>query len=94
VCCFVPYALADHDAYTSRLAAALGAFGVEVTGVHAVPTPVAAARQAAMVFVGGGNAFRLLRALQRLGLSWRRTTSPSSGSAKGHGSVNAQRRPA
>ncbi len=65
---FVPYALADHDGYVAQVARALGAFGIEVTGAHAEPDPVAAVRSAAVVFVGGGNTFRLLRALQTLGL--------------------------
>ncbi|MGH3096772.1 MAG: dipeptidase PepE [Streptosporangiales bacterium] len=65
---FVPYALADHDAYTATVAGALGEFGIEVTGIHQAPDPVAAARDAATVFVGGGNSFRLLRTLQDIGL--------------------------
>lgn len=65
---FVPYALADHDGYTATVASALGEFGIEVTGIHRVPDPVAATRDAAVIFVGGGNSFRLLRALQDLDL--------------------------
>lgn len=65
---FVPYALADHDAYTASVAGALARHGVEATGIHAADDPVAAVRDAGVVFVGGGNSFRLLRTLQRLGL--------------------------
>lgn len=62
---FVPYALADRAGYTARVAAALAPFGARVTGLHAVPDPVAAVRAARVLFVGGGNTFRLLAALRR-----------------------------
>ncbi|MGH1565779.1 dipeptidase PepE [Mumia sp. DW29H23] len=65
---FVPYALADHDAYTAKVADALGPLGVAVRGAHAGGDPNAVVAQADAVFVGGGNTFRLLRALQRTGL--------------------------
>ncbi|MFF0223631.1 dipeptidase PepE [Streptomyces sp. NPDC004629] len=65
---FVPYALADHDAYTGKVAAALEPLGIEVTGVHTAADPVAAVREADAVFVGGGNSFRLLTALHTRGL--------------------------
>ncbi|WP_091504859.1 MULTISPECIES: dipeptidase PepE [Amycolatopsis] len=59
---FVPFALADHDAYTAKAAEALAAFGVEVTGAHQ-GDPIALLDAAQAVFVGGGNTFRLLREL-------------------------------
>jgi dipeptidase E len=65
---FVPYALADHDAYTDAVAEAFAHSGVAVRGLHTVPDPLAALAAAEAVFVGGGNTFRLLRALQRGGL--------------------------
>lgn len=65
---FVPHALADHDAYTATVSRALAPHGVEVTGLHTAADPVAAIVSAEAVFVGGGNTFRLLDALQRLGL--------------------------
>lgn len=65
---FVPYALQDHDAYTARVAEALAPLGVRVTGLHRTPDPLAAAGEAEVLFVGGGNTFRLLRAVQRVGL--------------------------
>jgi dipeptidase E len=65
---FVPYALADHDAYTDAVAEAFAHSGVTVRGLHTVPDPLAALAAAGAVFVGGGNTFRLLRALQRGGL--------------------------
>jgi dipeptidase E len=60
---FVPFALADHQGYTERAAAVFSQFDATVTGLHAVPDPQAALREAEVVFVGGGNSFRLLKAL-------------------------------
>ncbi|WP_226029662.1 Type 1 glutamine amidotransferase-like domain-containing protein, partial [Streptomyces hyderabadensis] len=38
---FVPYALADHDAYTARVRGALTGAGIEVRGVHEGGDPLA-----------------------------------------------------
>jgi dipeptidase E len=65
---FVPYALADHDAYTDAVGEAFARSGVTVRGLHTVPDPLAALAATEAVFVGGGNTFRLLRALQQGGL--------------------------
>ena len=65
---FVPYALADHDAYTASIASALEPIGVAVEGVHRSPDPCEAIVGAEAVFVGGGNSFRLLKTLQTTGL--------------------------
>ena len=65
---FAPFALADRDGYTRAVAAALGPLGVDVMGLHAVPDPITAVEGADVLFVGGGNTFRLLRSLRRLGL--------------------------
>ena len=62
---FVPYARADHDDYTAWVAHALGR---EVRGVHRAPDPAAALHTARAVMVGGGNTFRLLATVRRLGL--------------------------
>jgi dipeptidase E len=62
---FVPYAGADHDAYTAQVRGALAPLGAEVRGVHEGGDPVAALASADAVFVGGGNSFRLLDALYR-----------------------------
>ena len=64
---FAPYALADHDGYTAVVAEALSPLDVKVVGLHTVD-PQAAVADAEVLFVGGGNTFRLLRAVQRLGL--------------------------
>ncbi|MEU5959114.1 dipeptidase PepE [Streptomyces sp. NPDC047525] len=65
---FVPYALADHDAYTAKVRDALAPCGIDVRGVHEDGDPLSALAQADAVFVGGGNSFRLLSALYRTGL--------------------------
>jgi dipeptidase E len=62
---FVPFALADQQAYTAKVTARLAKEGIDVDGV----TPDAAGRgvidRCQAIFVGGGNTFRLLDALQR-----------------------------
>jgi dipeptidase E len=65
---FAPFALTDHAAYTARVQAALAALGVSVVGLHAEPDPLRAVQAASVLFVGGGNSFRLLKALQQRGL--------------------------
>lgn len=65
---FAPYALADHDGYTARVRAALAPLGVAVEGIHAQADPHQAIASAEVLFVGGGNTFRLLRAFQQLEL--------------------------
>jgi dipeptidase E len=60
---FAPYALADHDEYTGRAAAAFSGFGANIVGLHSVGDPKAELQNAEVLFVGGGNSFRLLKAL-------------------------------
>src|SRR5690606_32785496 len=65
---FIPCAKRDGDAYLQVVRSAVAPLGVAVDGLHQEPDPVAALRRAAALFVGGGNTFRLLSALQRTGL--------------------------
>ena len=65
---FAPYALADHDGYTQRVRDALAPFGVEVVGLHTTTDPARSLEDAEVLFVGGGNSFRLVSALQSHGL--------------------------
>ncbi|MDT8436558.1 MAG: dipeptidase PepE [Gemmatimonadota bacterium] len=68
---FVPYARPggmSADDYTALAARAFTAAGLDLEGIHARPDPAAALRDAAGVFVGGGNTFLLLRELYRLEL--------------------------
>jgi dipeptidase E len=65
---FVPFASRDHDSYAQVMAQALAPISIRVTGAHQVRDPVLAVEECDAVFVGGGNSFRLLRALQDTGL--------------------------
>jgi dipeptidase E len=60
---FVPFAVADDDSYTTRFGEVLAPLGVPLVGLHAVPDPIAAVERAEVLFIGGGNTFRLLDAL-------------------------------
>ncbi|XP_053482081.1 alpha-aspartyl dipeptidase-like isoform X3 [Ictalurus furcatus] len=60
---FVPYALHDQDAYTKTARDKLKSLGYEVDSVHEAADPVEAVRKAEAIFIGGGNTFRLLKAL-------------------------------
>jgi dipeptidase E len=61
---FVPYALANWDGYTVTVADSLQRLGVAVRGIHTFASPSSALSDAEAVFVGGGNSFRLLTALE------------------------------
>ena len=67
---FVPYAgvRISCDDYTARVREALGATGLEITGVHTASDPVRLVAESDAVLVGGGNTFRLLERLQAVGL--------------------------
>lgn len=61
---FVPYALADYDSYTDAIGRALAPSGISIQGVHTYASPRQAVEEARVLYVGGGNSFRLLKALQ------------------------------
>jgi dipeptidase E len=63
---FVPYALADRDTYAARAEERFARMGIECTSVHRAHDLRAAVAQAQAIFIGGGNTFRLLKALQEL----------------------------
>ena len=65
---FVPFASSDPEAYTELMRKALGSLGIgiAVAGLHEASDPAQAVREAEAFFVGGGNSFRLLRALRHL----------------------------
>ena len=65
---FVPYALADLDAYAKQSEARFDRMGVALQSVHRDSDPAAAMAQCDGVFVGGGNTFRLLQRARSLGL--------------------------
>ena len=62
---FVPFALRDKDAYAARARERFAREGIDVAPVRA-PADV---EKAESVFVGGGNTFRLLKALQEGGFA-------------------------
>jgi dipeptidase E len=67
---FVPFAgvRVTYDEYTSKVREAFGAWGYAVTSAHEVEDPLAAAREADALLVGGGNSFQLLKLLYDSGL--------------------------
>jgi dipeptidase E len=60
---FVPYARADHEQYLKIVAAAFQPINVLVESIHVADDPVEAVNKAKALFIGGGNSFRLLKAL-------------------------------
>ena len=65
---FVPFALADHQAYGELVAGALSPLGVNVHVAPPDANGAALINEASAVFIGGGNTFRLLKTLQTLGV--------------------------
>jgi dipeptidase E len=65
---FLPYASADRDRYADVMAAALAPLSVSVRSAHRYRDPAAELGSCDAVFAGGGNSFRLLRALQAAGM--------------------------
>jgi dipeptidase E len=65
---FFPFALHDRDTYAAKAKTRFAAMGYSVEAAHAVPDAREAIEQTDAIFVGGGNTFRLLKALQDLDL--------------------------
>lgn len=60
---FVPYALYDRDAYASMAQKRFDRMGYVLESIHTAGDPRQAANDAESIFIGGGNTFRLLKAL-------------------------------
>jgi dipeptidase E len=60
---FVPYALYDREGYTATARARFERMGYALESIHTADDPVRAVENAECVFIGGGNTFRLLKAL-------------------------------
>ncbi|XP_054283985.1 alpha-aspartyl dipeptidase-like [Macrosteles quadrilineatus] len=60
---FIPYALHDKDSYEHKARKGFAKLGFALESIHRSNDPVEAVNQAEAIFVGGGNTFRLLRAL-------------------------------
>lgn len=64
----IPYALKDMDLFKRRARARFEKSGHRLESIHEKDDPVAAVNDADVVFVGGGNTFRLVNRLYELGL--------------------------
>lgn len=64
---FVPFALADHAAYTAKARSRFAREGIALEGLAEGGAAAGAIARAESIFVGGGNTFRLLRTLQSSG---------------------------
>ena len=65
---FFPFALYDRDSYAAKAKARFEAMGYAMESVHSTENPLPAIQRTDAIFVGGGNTFRLLKALQDLNL--------------------------
>jgi dipeptidase E len=60
---FVPYALYDRDTYTEQARTRFQKMGYDLTSVHQAADAIRAVDETEAIFIGGGNTFRLLKAL-------------------------------
>ena len=60
---FVPFALHDAAAYAAQARARFEKMGYQLDSIHTVSEPAEAVRETEAIFIGGGNTFRLLKAL-------------------------------
>jgi dipeptidase E len=64
---FFPFALHDRDGYAAKASARFAAMGYEMISAHHATDPEKAVAETDAIFIGGGNTFRLVKALQDLG---------------------------
>ena len=60
---FIPFALFDRDAYALKAAERFARMGFALDSVHVSVAPHLLIERAEAIFIGGGNTFRLLKAL-------------------------------
>jgi dipeptidase E len=65
---FFPFALPDHDSYSAKVTKRFSAMGCSVDSIHTSEDQKTVLAEADALFVGGGNTFRLVKALQDLQL--------------------------
>ncbi|XP_069471630.1 alpha-aspartyl dipeptidase-like [Ambystoma mexicanum] len=65
---FIPYALHDRDSYAKTARKKFESLGYGLDSIHESSNPIEAVRKSEAIFIGGGNTFRLLKALYDNGL--------------------------
>jgi len=60
---FVPFALYDRDAYAATAHERFQKMGYDLKSIHTAPDPKQGVNDTDAIFIGGGNTFRLLKAL-------------------------------
>ena len=65
---FFPFALHDWNAYTATARTRFSAMGYFIESAHETAAPQESIERTDAIFIGGGNTFRLLKALQDLDL--------------------------
>src|SRR5688572_2738499 len=60
---FVPFALQDRDGYAQKASQRFANMGYALESLHDASDKQLAVRDAQAIFIGGGNTFRLLKAL-------------------------------
>ena len=65
---FIPHALQDRDGYVAKARAAFEEMGYGLDSLHEAFDPRRAVEGAEAIFCGGGNTFRLLKALHEMGV--------------------------
>lgn len=60
---FLPFALYDRDKYAATAQQRFSKMGYELSSIHTATNPQQAINETDAVFIGGGNTFRLLKAL-------------------------------
>src|ERR1700720_3197006 len=63
---FFPFALHDRDAYAATVRKRFGGMSYSVESAHDAAVPQKAVEETDAIFIGGGNTFRVLKALQDL----------------------------
>jgi dipeptidase E len=65
---FFPFALHDRDTYAATARTRFAAMGYSIESAHETAVPQKAVEETDAILIGGGNTFRLLKALQDLDL--------------------------
>ena len=65
---FIPHALQDRDGYAAKARSAFEEMGYGLDSLHEADDPRRAVDTAEAVFCGGGNTFRLLKAVYEMGI--------------------------